>query len=97
MVGKSNLADHIVKSNNYTSCNLDIIKDGIPHLEFYNNQDVLIIDDYDGKIDYQNFLKLLDRREYIANVKFGSVNFNSKLIIITNNLRLKNGIQIPTL
>jgi len=91
--GKSVLANTIPDKLNYSKYNLDVIKDGIPHFERYNNEEAVIIDDYSGQgdtcIEYFMFLKLIDRFALTVNVKYGSAIFNAKIIIITSNFKIE--------
>lgn len=50
----------------------------------YTQQHVLIIDDYDPlRIPFRDMLQLIDRYQYIANVKYSQVHVNSPIIVIT--------------
>lgn len=49
----------------------------------YDQQEVIIIDDFDGKWPYRDLLRLLDRYPYQGQIKGGYVKINSKYIIIT--------------
>lgn len=70
-------------SNN--SENSMFIKDGTMWWDGYTQQDKIIIDDFDGKWPYRDFLRLLDPRglAYQGQVKGSFVNINSKEIYIT--------------
>ena len=51
----------------------------------YDNQKVVVIDDFYGWLPYSFMLQLLDRYPLYVEVKGGMAAFNSKLIIITSN------------
>lgn len=59
------------------------IKDGTKWWDGYEQQEAIIIDDFDGKWDYRNFLRLLDKYKYQGETKFGYVKINSPYIYIT--------------
>lgn len=59
------------------------IKDETKWWDGYDQQAVIIIDDFDGKWPFRNFLRLLDRYEYQAEIKGGTVKINSPSIFIT--------------
>lgn len=65
------------------SCSSFYIKDGTQWWDMYENEDGIIIDDFDGKWPYRDFLRLLDRYPYKGQVKGGYVNINSPKIYIT--------------
>lgn len=52
----------------------------------YNGQDVVIIDDFQGWIQYSKLLQLMDRYPMAVEVKGGTVQFLAKKIIFTSNL-----------
>lgn len=59
------------------------IKDGTQWWDNYRGQEAIIIDDYDGRWPFRDFLRLLDRYPYQGQVKGGYVKINSKFIYIT--------------
>ena len=59
------------------------IKDNTQWWDGYNQQQVLLIDDFDNKIPFRTLLRILDRYRYSGQVKGGYVNLNSPLIYIT--------------
>lgn len=59
------------------------IKDGTMWWNGYRQQNVIIIDDFDGKWPYRDLLRLLDRYPYQGQVKGGYVKINSPHIFIT--------------
>lgn len=59
------------------------IKDGTMWWNGYRNQQVILIDDFDGKWPYRDLLRLLDRYPYQGQVKGGYVEINSPIIYIT--------------
>lgn len=59
------------------------IKDGTPWWDGYDGQKCIIIDDFDGKWPFRDFLRLLDRYPYQGQFKGGYVKINSPLIYIT--------------
>lgn len=59
------------------------IKDGTQWWNGYTQQDHIIIDDFDGKWPFRDFLKLLDRYPYQGQIKGGYVKINSPIIFIT--------------
>lgn len=59
------------------------IKDGTQWWDGYEQQKVIIIDDFDGKWPYRDFLRLLDRYPYQGQYKGGYIKINSPVIIIT--------------
>lgn len=59
------------------------IKDHTQWWDGYEQQDVIIIDDFDGKWPYRDFLRLLDRYKYQGQMKGTYIPINSKFIIIT--------------
>jgi len=53
----------------------------------YDQQDVVIIDDFRGEIEYNELLKLVDKWEhYVSRRGRDPISFNSKLVIITSSL-----------
>lgn len=59
------------------------IKDGTSWWDGYQNESCIIVDDFDGKWPYRDFLRFLDRYPYQGQVKGGYVKINSDYIIIT--------------
>lgn len=59
------------------------IKDGTMWWDGYCQQTAIIIDDFDGKWPYRDFLRLLDRYPYQGQFKGGYIKINSPLIYIT--------------
>jgi len=59
------------------------IKDGTQWWDNYDQQQCILIDDFDGKWPFRDLLRLLDRNEHQSQVKGGYVKINSPFIIIT--------------
>lgn len=59
------------------------IKDGTMWWDGYEQQEAIIIDDFDGCWPYRDLLRLLDRYKYQGQVKGGYVRINSPFIYIT--------------
>jgi len=59
------------------------IKDGTPWWDGYEQQEAIIIDDFDGKWPYRDLLRLLDHGPYQGQFKGGYVPVNSPTIYIT--------------
>lgn len=59
------------------------IKDGTQWWDNYDHENTIIIDDFDARWPYRDFLRLLDRYKYQGQIKGGFVKINSKNIIIT--------------
>jgi len=59
------------------------VKDGTPWWDNYNQQDAIIIDDFDNSIPYRTLLRILDRYVYQGQVKGSYVQINSPFIYIT--------------
>jgi len=59
------------------------IKDGTQWWNNYNQEDAIIIDDFDGRWPFRDLLRLLDRYKYSGQTKGGYVKVNSKHIYIT--------------
>lgn len=59
------------------------IKDGTPWWDNYNQQEAIIIDDFDNNIPYRTLLRILDRYVYQGQVKGSYVQVNSPYIYIT--------------
>lgn len=74
-VGKTRLASSISKST--------FIKDNTQWWCGYEGEDVILIDDFDGKWPYRDLLRLLDFLPYRGQIKGSSVNINSDVIVIT--------------
>lgn len=75
--GKTRYAyDYFGKNGTY-------IKDGTKWWDGYKQETCIIIDDFDGKWPYRDFLRLLDRYPYQGQVKNGYVAINSDYIFIT--------------
>lgn len=72
----------------YNTHNIDQIytKDDTPWWEGYNQEKVLLIDDFRGNIKYNVLLKILDRYPYRVNIKGSSGQLNSPIIYITSSL-----------
>lgn len=60
------------------------IKDLTKWWDGYAQQEVIIIDDYDGNWPFRNFLRLLDRYPYQGQYKGGYIHINSPIIYITS-------------
>lgn len=76
-VGKS---EYIHKHHNVDDI---YIKDGTKWWNGYDQQEVVLIDDFDGKWPYRDLLRLLDRYRYQSEVKGNYVKINSPFIYIT--------------
>lgn len=59
------------------------IKDGTLWWNGYEQQDIILIDDFDGGWPYRDFLRLLDRYPYQGQFKGGYTKVNSPIIVIT--------------
>jgi len=59
------------------------IKDGTMWWDGYEQQEAIIIDDFDGKWPYRDLLRLLDRYPYQGQYKGGYIKINSPYIYIT--------------
>lgn len=76
-VGKTRYAyDHLPPDQIY-------VKDGTQWWDGYTQQQCILIDDFDGKWPFRDFLRLLDRYPYQGQTKGGYVKINSPIIIIT--------------
>lgn len=75
-VGKTRFAYEFHDGNVY-------IKDGTSWWDGYEQQEGILIDDFDGKWPFRNFLRLLDRYPYQGEIKGGWVKINSPYIHIT--------------
>ncbi|UYD39137.1 MAG: replication associated protein [Wigfec virus K19_668] len=65
------------------SHNTFYIKDGTQWWDNYNQEEAIIIDDFDGRWPYRDLLRLLDRYPYQGQTKGGYVKINSPYIYIT--------------
>lgn len=63
------------------------IKDGTMWWDGYEQQETIIIDDFDGKWPFRDLLRILDRYPYQGQYKGGYVKINSPNIIITCDKR----------
>ena len=59
------------------------VKDGTKWWNEYEQQEAIIIDDFDGKWEYRDFLRLLDIYKYQGEYKGGYIPINSPFIYIT--------------
>lgn len=59
------------------------IKDGTSWWDGYNQQEAILIDDFDNNIPYRTLLRIIDRYRYQGQIKGGYVNINSPYIYIT--------------
>jgi len=59
------------------------MKDGSQWWDGYEQQEAIIIDDFDGKWPFRDLLRLLDRYPYAGQIKGGYVKINSPFIYIT--------------
>lgn len=59
------------------------IKDGTQWWDGYVQQDIILIDDFDGKWPFRDLLRLLDAYPYQGQVKGAYVKINSPMIVIT--------------
>lgn len=59
------------------------IKDGTMWWDGYEQQQTIIIDDFDGKWPFRDLLRLLDRYPYQGQFKGGYIKINSPTIVIT--------------
>lgn len=59
------------------------IKDGTMWWDGYRGQEAIVVDDFDGKWPYRDFLRFLDRYPYQGQVKGGYVKINSPFVYIT--------------
>lgn len=59
------------------------IKDGTQWWNGYEQQEAIVIDDFDGKWPFRDLLRLLDRYQYQGQTKGGYVKINSPWIYIT--------------
>lgn len=76
-VGKTKYAiDRFGQDNIY-------IKDGTKWWDGYENEQCILVDDFDGSWPFRDFLRFLDRNKYQGQVKGGYVKINSPVIIIT--------------
>lgn len=63
------------------------IKDGTMWWDGYEQQETIVIDDFDGKWPFRDLLRILDRYPYAGQFKGGYVKINSPNIIITCDRR----------
>lgn len=59
------------------------IKDNSPWWDGYTQQEAILIDDFDNKIPFRTFLRIIDRYQYPAQVKGSYIQVNSPFIYIT--------------
>jgi len=59
------------------------VKDNTKWWDRYNQQEAIIIDDFDNNIPFRTILRMIDRYQYLAQVKNGYVHVNSPYIYIT--------------
>jgi len=59
------------------------MKDGTKWWDGYEQQEKIVIDDFDGSWPFRDFLRLLDRYPYQGQTKGGYVKINSPSIVIT--------------
>lgn len=59
------------------------IKDGTMWWDGYNNEEAILVDDFDGKWPFRDFLRFLDRYAYQGQYKGGYTKINSPYIYIT--------------
>lgn len=59
------------------------MKDGTPWWDGYEQQERIVIDDFDGRWPFRDLLRLLDRYPYQGQIKGGYVAINSPQIYIT--------------
>lgn len=64
-------------------CSSFYMKDGTKWWDNYEQEDCIIIDNFDGKWPFRDFLRLLDRYPYQGESKFGYLPINSPYIVIT--------------
>lgn len=75
--GKTRFAVEEHKDSHY-------IKDNTIWWDGYNQQEAIIIDDFDGDIPFRVMLRMLDRYQYQGQIKGGYVHINSNHIYITS-------------
>lgn len=75
-VGKTRIPTELFKDNHY-------IKDGTAWWEGYEQQHCIIIDDFDGKWPFRDFLRLTDRNKYTCHIKGTSAKVNSPFIFVS--------------
>jgi len=76
-VGKTRLAYDVLQHDQI------FIKDSTSWWQGYENQQCILVDDFDGHWPFRDFLRFLDRYPYKGQIKGGSVEVNSPIIIIT--------------
>lgn len=59
------------------------VKDGTSWWNGYENQQCILVDDFDGHWPFRDFLRFLDRYPYQGQIKGSYVQINSPIIIIT--------------
>ncbi|AUM61742.1 Rep [uncultured virus] len=74
-LGKTKLAVELCKSF--------YMKDGTQWWDGYEQQECIIVDDFDGKWPFRDLLRFLDRYKYQGQCKGGYVKINSPEIVIT--------------
>jgi hypothetical protein len=67
----------------FESHNSCYIKDGTQWWDGYEQQDAIIIDDFDGRWPFRDLLRLLDHYPYQGQFKGGYIHINSPIIYIT--------------
>lgn len=66
------------------------VRNGSHHfMDGYTGQDVVLMDDFEGEIDYRLLLKLTDRYPMDVHIKGGTTNWKPRKIFITSNLPVK--------
>lgn len=79
-----------------TEPDLWITSDSLAYFNGYNHQEAVLFDDFRGGFcKFRELLRLLDRYPFIANIKYGSLEFNSKRIYITSNKPPEECYQKP--
>ncbi len=71
------------KTRQATKANSFYIKDSTKWWDGYDQQEVIVIDDFDGSWPFRDLLRLLDRYPYQGQTKGGYVKINSPHIYIT--------------
>lgn len=71
------------KTREATSSASFYMKDGTHWWDGYEQQETIVIDDFDGRWPFRDLLRLLDRYPYQGQYKGGYVKINSSQIIIT--------------
>ncbi|KAM3726651.1 Replication-associated protein [Dirofilaria immitis] len=78
-IGKTSFATKISKSFFTKTANTEKWWDG------YENQEVVILDDFYGWLSSAELFNLADSKPYYVQIKGGFIKFNSKVIVITSN------------